>query len=316
MVGGVAKEIGYQKGDDPAEGIGPAHNLLISDRSFPEASADELVQRDVLHCPQAHSQPHQSQAPQAGPRRCPDPSPASFSLLPPPHQDNARQSIIGHHQQSIVGDLHVSCQQVHPQSHPAAHNLQQRCPPLTPLPALHDPLQHHQQPGQPAGGGDDHGENYAHHHEGREHINDGPNERPEGAEAQGAQEKISEEPGQHQLQPGEVTIGPHDGHDVKEQAEGIHGRVLACGQEGHATEEVGVPQRQLTPPQALHDELLPDIVLQDEVTEQAVMWRQGHAHLLGELPVGFPFKEVVKGEQCLSREEHRPKQDGRQEGQN
>jgi len=91
--------------------------------------------------------------------------------------------------------------------------------------------------------------------------------------------------------------------------------VLARGQEGHSAEEVGIPQWQLTFPQALHDELLPDVVLQDEVAEEAVVRGQGHASPLCELAVRLPLEEVIEGEQRLPREEHRPEKDGRQEGQ-
>jgi hypothetical protein len=141
---GIAEEIGHEEGDDAADGVGPAHDLLIGHLSLSKAACHQLEEWDVLYRAQPHSQPHQGQAPQAGTARSPGPGPAATPLPPPPGPDDAQQGVVGHHQQHVVSDLDVPGQQVHPQPQGTAGHLQQRCPPVAPLPALHDSLQHRQ----------------------------------------------------------------------------------------------------------------------------------------------------------------------------
>jgi hypothetical protein len=70
--------------------------------------------------------------------------------------------------------------------------------------------------------------------------------------------------------------------------------MLTSGQKRQSTEEVGIPQWQLALPQRLDNELLPGIVFQEQITEEAVVRRKGHTGLLRKLMVGLPLEEIVE----------------------
>ncbi len=167
---------------------------------------------------------------------------------------------------------------------------------------------HRQKQRQPGHGGDDHGEDHPHHEEGAEGVGDGRHERPEAAYADGAGKDVHEEAGQEELEDGEIAVGAGDGHDVEEDAEGIEGGVLAGGQEGHAGEDIGIPEGELAGLDALHDEALPGVVLQDEVAEELVVGH-GDAELVGEGAPGLEGEEVVGGQQRLAAEDDRPEEE-------
>ena len=271
---GITEDIGNEKGEDLPRGPGPTHHLAVAHRALAEAAADQFVEGHELHRAEQQSQRDHDQQPGGQPQRgsrCPQPS---------PQLQQAPGGVEAGHQQRVVGDLDVTGQRLHAQHPRASHHVGHWRVANVALFLLlaHDHLNAGQQQRQPGSRRDNHAEDHADDQKAAEHVDHARQQGGGAAHAQHAGEDVHADARQPDLQPGEEAVGAAQGQNVEEQAEGIEGGMLTSGQKGHTSEEIGVPQGKLAGLDRLPDEPLPDVVLQDEITQQLVV---GSAHPLG-----------------------------------
>ncbi|MEZ4766939.1 MAG: hypothetical protein R2844_00740 [Caldilineales bacterium] len=90
--------------------------------------------------------------------------------------------------------------------------------------------------------------------------------------------------------------------------------MLPGGQEGHAGEKMGVPERELPGGDRLAQERLPDEVLQHQVAEQLVVGN-ANAVLAGQRRPRLELKQVVGRDQGLAAQNHGGKPNQRRKNQ-
>jgi len=85
--------------------------------------------------------------------------------------------------------------------------------------------------------------------------------------------------------------------------------MLACRQKWQASEDVGIPERNLMSFDGLNDETLPDVILQDQVAQELVVGH-GNAELIGKGAPGLKGEQVVGGEQGFAADDNGPEEKG------
>ena len=206
---------------------------------------------------------------------------------------------------------HLAAQAQRPQQRPR----QRRPPPTQRRSLLHDQLDHCQDERQPRRPGNDHRVHDRDDQKAAELEGDPADQPPQAADAQHAGEEIGKHPRQPQLQPGEHAVGSPQWEDVENDAEGIKRRVLPVGQKGMTGKNVRIPERQFLVLKRFDDELLPDIVLQDQIVEQGIL-RNADAQFVRGSTVRLKDKEVVGRQQRLGAQDDRgEQQEGQQEQQ-
>ena len=169
-----------------------------------------------------------------------------------------------------------------------------------------------QDQGKPGRPGEDHGVDRCRDHEEAEAKPDPRRHPADAARPQGAEQEVGEEPCQGQVERREPAVGGGQRQDVVDDAKWVERGVLACGQEGDAGEEIGVPQGQFPILDRLQDQPLPGVVLEDEVAHQTVLG-DPYPKLLGKGRPRRKAEQNVERDEALSSQRDRPKQDERQD---
>ena len=84
------------------------------------------------------------------------------------------------------------------------------------------------------------------------------------------------------MQPGKDPISSPQGENVEYQAQRVQRRVLPIGQERVTGEDVRIPEWQFSVVDRLDQELLPGVVLQNQIGDQMVLGK-GYSQGFGEL---------------------------------
>ncbi len=301
VVAGIAVEVGDQERGELPPGIRPTDDLRVPSRTQPEVILRSLVKRDELDRAQAGAQDDHEDQPGGEAESRP------WGSLSAPQADQPPQSVETGHHQDVIRDLDVPGEHLHSQgrgAHDEIRNGGVRDGPLVLLLSNHD-LYRRQKQRQPGCGCNDHREDNAGHEERTEHVRDRSQQCPEVVQTQCAGEEVHEQPGQEQLEDREPAVRLGQGEDVEENTERIERRVLTGRQKRQPAEQVRVPQGRLSGRDGFTDEVLPRVVLEDEVAQQLVVGR-AHAKLRGERVPGLHRKEVVDREQCLRADGHGP----------
>ena len=296
VVGGIAEEIGQGQGEDAARRKSPAANLRQRGGAFAEVGLAHFGEREELDGPQHEAEEDKAEEPggrleqgeEAAARRAWRAPGAPQARSQPPGGKG------GHHQQGVVGDFDVAGEDLAAESHGSDDDPGKGCAPSL---LIRRPPYHHfqaaEQEGQPHRRPDDHGKDGgAHQHEAAA-LEHQPAEKGAAASLpQHAAQEIGGQSSQPQLQHGVPAVGAGQRQEEKDNAKRVVGSVLAGGQEGHAGEQVGIPERNGALSQALLNEIFPGVVLQDEVAEEVVL-RVFDAQFGGVVGPGLPLEEVI-----------------------
>ena len=179
---------------------------------------------------------------------------------------------------------------------------------------LDDDFDESQDQGQPGRCRDEHGEDHTHDKESAEHIRYAGDQRAKSIQAKYPAVQIHEHTGEAKLKRGKPAVGTGQRQNIKDKTQRIEGGMLARGEERRPAEKVGVPQRYLAFRYGLPDEVLPDVVLKDQVAQQFVVGN-AHSEFRSERTPGFDGKQVVDRQKGAGTYGDRPEEEERQEQQ-
>ncbi len=106
VMGGVAKEVGKDEGNQLPPGEGPADHLLIAGRALAEVDTGQFVEGDQLHGGQRDPQQHHGH--QSGGQA--DQMPEGYA--PSPEGRQSPQGVESRHEQDVVRDLDVASEKL------------------------------------------------------------------------------------------------------------------------------------------------------------------------------------------------------------
>ena len=303
VVGRIAVEIGQEERDDLATGPGPIAHLLERGRSFTEALAHQIVERDELHRAERQAQTHHDAQPEGQTGEQPPGVQASPRAGQPPRGKERAD------EQDVVGDLDVPGQRLHPHAERAGDDIGHRRVARGALVFLlrDNHLNQRQDQRQPGGGRDHHGEVDADDVEAGEGIGDRRDDRPGPTLAQRPRKDEHARRGQSKLERRKDAVGLPEGQDVEDQAERIERRVLAGRQKGQPREDQRIPEDVSRPAGAklLDDERLPLNIFQHQVADQRIVG-DADAELPGVALPRLVLVQVVCGQQGAPADGLRP----------